>query len=110
MARPLQSWKNKGLDVAAWPTKNGGISFTIRKSYKPKDSTQYTETKSFFPTDLAMLVDLLQQALKWAHEEFQEPMPVVDTRPVTPAVKVLVDGIAKTFPGAKPVADDDIPF
>ena len=114
MGRPLQSWKNKGLDVAAWPTKNGGISFTIRKTYKPKDGKEYLETKTYFPNDIAILVDLLQQAAKWAHEEFQEPMPLVDTRPVTPAVKAVVDGIAKTFPGAKVVKDevdeDMIPF
>lgn len=100
MARPLQSWKNKGLDIAAWPTSNGGVSFTLRKTYKPKDSTEWKETKTFFPGDLIILGDLIRQATTWAHEEFQEPVPVVDTRPVHPKVAAVV----------KEIIEDDIPF
>lgn len=101
MAQPIQTWRNKGIDVAAWPTKNGGCSFTIRKSYKPKDSKLYQETKTYFPGDLAILVDLLTQAQTWAHEYFNEPVAVVDTRPVDPAVAAIVKSI---------VEEDDIPF
>jgi len=100
MARPLKTWRNKGLDIAAWPTNNGGVSFTIRKSYKPKDSTEYKETKTLFPNDLAILIDLAKQATDWAHSEFGEPVPFVDTRPVNPAVAALV----------KDLTDDEIPF
>ena len=110
MARPIMSWKNKGLDIAAWPTSNGGVAFTIRKTFKAKDSNEWKETNNFFPRDLEILADLAKQASTWAHEEFGEPVSPVDTRPAHPAVQKLVDGIAKTFPGAKTVQDDDIPF
>ena len=100
MARPLKTWRNKGLDIAAWATNNGGVSFTIRKSYKPKDSTEYKETKTLFPNDLAVLVDLAKQAMDWAHTEFGTPVSFVDTRPVDPSIAALV----------KDIVEDDIPF
>lgn len=100
MARPLQSWRNKSIDVAAWPTNNGGCSFTIRKTWKPKDATEYKETKTFFPNDVKVLIDLLAQASAWAHEYFAEPIVEVDTRPVNPAVAAVV----------KSIIEDDIPF
>lgn len=100
MARPIHTWRNKGIDVAAWPTNNGGCSFTIRKTFKPKDSNEYKETKTFFPNDLKVLVDLLNQASTWAHEYFAEPIVEVDTRPVNPSVAAVV----------KSIIEDDIPF
>lgn len=102
MARPLQSWKNKGIDVAAWPTKNGGISFTIRKTFKPKDATQWQESKSYFPNELAILADLIKQATTWAHEEFQEPISSFDTRPVHPKVAAVVKAVVED--------EDTVPF
>jgi hypothetical protein len=100
MPSPLKKWFNKGVDVAAWPTNNGGVSFTIRKTYKPKDSNDYKETKTLFPSDVTMLIDLLKQAQDWAHKEFNEPVSHVDTRPVNPAVASVV----------KQIVQDDIPF
>lgn len=110
MARPIHSWKNKGIDVAAWPTSNGGVSFTLRKTFKDKQTNEYKETKSFYPRDLEILVDLAKQATDWAHQEFGEPVSPVDTRPAHSSVQAVVDGITKTFSGAKAVVDDDIPF
>jgi hypothetical protein len=102
MARPLQTWKNKGLDIAAWPTKNGGISFTIRKTFKPKDATEWQESKSYFPNELAMLADLIKQATTWAHEEFGEPVSSFDTRPPHPKVAAIVKAVVED--------SDDVPF
>ena len=102
MGSPLKKWFTKGLDVAAWPTNNGGVSFTIRKSYKPKDSNEYKETKTLFPNDVAALIDLLKQAQDWAHREFSEPIPVVDTRPVHPKVAAVVKAVVED--------DDTVPF
>lgn len=102
MARPLQSWKNKGLDIAAWPTKNGGISFTIRKTFKPKDATEWQESKSYFPNELAMLADLIKQATTWVQNEFGEPVSPVDTRPAHPKVAAVVRTIIDD--------KDDLPF
>lgn len=102
MGSPLKKWFTKGLDVAAWPTNNGGVSFTFRKTYKPKDATEYKETKTLFPGYVAALIDLLKQAQDWAHKEFAEPIPYVDTRPVHPKVAVIVKSVADDV--------DDIPF
>lgn len=109
MAKPLQTWRNKSIDLAAWPTNNGGVSFTIRKSYKPKDSNEYKETKTLFPQDLAILLDLIKQAQDWINKNFSEPVAYVDTRPAHPSVQKIVDGIARTFGGSQAI-DDDIPF
>lgn len=111
MAKPIKFWRNKGIDVTAWPTKNGSVSFSIRKTYKPKDSNEYVESKSYFPNEIKDLLNLLVEAHGWSQEFFGEEPKQAETRPVTPAVQKLVDGIAKSFPGAKPVEDDlDIPF
>lgn len=111
MAKPIKYWRCKGIDVTAWPTKNGSVSFSIRKTYKPKDSNEYVESKSYFPNEIRDLLNILAEANGWAQEFFGEEQKPVDTRPVTPAVQKLVDGIAKSFPGTKAVDDDlDIPF
>lgn len=66
MNKPVHNFRDKGIDVAVWPTKNGGYSFTVRKTYKNKESGQYVETKYFYKEECEKLIELLQEAVKYA--------------------------------------------
>lgn len=66
MNRPVQNFKDRGVDVAVWTAKNGGYSFTIRKTYKNKETQQYIETKYYYKEEIEKLIELLQQAVKYA--------------------------------------------
>jgi hypothetical protein len=66
MNKPVQSFRDKGLDVAVWENRNGGYSFTFRKTYKNKESGQYVETKYFYKDDAERLIELLKQAVSYA--------------------------------------------
>jgi hypothetical protein len=63
MNKPVETFKNKGLKVAVWPTRNGGYSYSINKSYKDKQTGEWKETKSFFKEEVEALIDLLKQAM-----------------------------------------------
>ena len=66
MNKPVQSFRDKGLDVAVWENRNGGYSFTFRKTYKNKESGQYVETKYLYKDDAERLIELLKQAVSYA--------------------------------------------
>ena len=77
--KPLNKFKgsaHKGIEVTIWPTRNGGYSFKLRKSYKPKDSAEWKETNSYFSDEIEELVALLNQAKEWvAHMATDKPSP-----------------------------------
>ena len=63
-ARPAATFKSGGVEVSVWrnSTENGEMFNTsIRNSYKDADGS-WKETKSFSPTDLAVLAQLSTQA------------------------------------------------
>jgi len=61
--RPMKSFKQGGLEVAIW--KNGDMyNTTISNSYKDDKTGEWKETKSFSPTDLAVLSQLSSQAFQ----------------------------------------------
>ncbi len=66
MNKPVQNFRDKGIDVAVWSAKNGGYSFTIRKTYKNKQSGEYVETKYMYKEECEKLIELLQEAVKYA--------------------------------------------
>ena len=66
MNKPVQNFRDKGLDVAVWPAKNGGYSFTFRKTYKNKETQQYVETKYLYKEEVEKLIELLKEAVKYA--------------------------------------------
>ena len=66
MNKPVQNFRDKGIDVAVWNAKNGGYSFTIRKTYKNKQSGEYVETKYLYKEECEKLIELLQEAVKYA--------------------------------------------
>jgi hypothetical protein len=73
-ARPVKSFRQGGVKVDVWrnPGQNGDMyNTTISNSYKDDASGEWKDTKSFSPTDLAVLSQLSSQAfqaigeLKW---------------------------------------------
>jgi len=66
MNKPVQNFRDRGLDVAVWTAKNGGYSFTVRKTYKNKQSGEYVETKYLYKEEVEKLIELLQEAVKYA--------------------------------------------
>ena len=65
--RPVKTFKQGGVEVSVW--RNSGekgdmYNTTIRNSYKEEASGEWKETKSFSPTDLAVLSQLSSQAFQ----------------------------------------------
>ncbi len=66
-ARPVATFKQGGVEVSVWrnSTEQGDLfNTTIRNSYKDDKSGEWKETKSFSPTDLAVLAQLSSQAFQ----------------------------------------------
>ncbi len=94
MRKPIQAWREKGIDIAAWEGQHG-YSFTIRKSYKDKTTGEWKESKYLYADDLERLAGLLVNALSWSAENNSEPRDVKVSQAVVPKPTDL---------------DDDIPF
>ena len=66
-ARPVKSFRQGGVKVDVWrnPGQNGDMyNTTISNSYKDDTSGEWRDTKSFSPTDLAVLSQLSSQAFQ----------------------------------------------
>ena len=64
--RPVAAFRQGGVEVSVWKnrTEQGDLyNTTIRNSYK-EESGEWKETKSFSPTDLAVLAQLSGQAFQ----------------------------------------------
>ena len=106
MRKPVNSWKNGGMNVAAWPN-DRGITFTLKKSYKDKSTGEWKEAKSFFRDEIVALRDLLSQAIAWSGDEEEHRYGSADQQSFELENKIKAEkkaAIAKTF------EDDDIPF
>ena len=67
-ARPVKSFRQGGVKVDVWrnPGQNGSDMYntTISNSYKDDATGEWKDTKSFSPTDLAVLSQLSSQAFQ----------------------------------------------
>jgi len=66
-ARPVKSFRQGGVKVDVWrnPGQNGDMfNTTISNSYKDEASGEWKDTKSFSPTDLAVVSQLSSQAFQ----------------------------------------------
>lgn len=66
MNRPVQDFKNKGVSVAVWNTKNGGYSYSVQKRYKDKQSGEWKESKYYYKEEVEGLIELLKEAVTYA--------------------------------------------
>jgi hypothetical protein len=106
MAKPVQTWRNKGLDIAAWGNEQGRVSFTLRKQYRNKQTNTWTDTKYLYQDDLRALVELLEQAIAWnsgnAADREEHKWAAVESGSLSAVVKETVKAVK--------FEDDDIPF
>jgi len=106
MAGPTKSWRNKGVDIAAWTNEKGLVSFTLRKQYLNKQTQTWTDTKYLYQDDLRNLIDLLQQAVAWnsgnAADREEHKWAAVESGSLSAVVKETVKAVK--------FEDDDIPF
>ena len=58
----IKGWFYHGVKVSKWENENNGrksVSFSIEKSYKDKDSSEYKTSSTFFSDDLDALIQCL---------------------------------------------------
>jgi hypothetical protein len=92
MNKPVKDFKEKGVSVAVWETRNGGYSISISKRYKDKVSNEWKESKYWFKEDLGNLIIMLQGALDFcsnAEEHKAEGVPSGQGKPGKPATYEL---------------------
>jgi len=92
MNKPVKDFKEKGVSVAVWETRNGGYSISISKRYKDKVSGEWKESKYWFKEDLGNLIVMLQGALDFCsngEEHKAEGVPSGQGKPGKPATYEL---------------------
>ena len=92
MNKPVKDFKEKGVSVAVWETRNGGYSISISKRYKDKVSGEWKESKYWFKEDLGNLIIMLQGALDFcggAEMHQAEGVPSGQGKPGKPATYEL---------------------
>lgn len=106
MGKPANSWRNKGIDIAAWRDDSGRHSFTLRKQYLNKQSQTWVDTKYLYPEDLKALRELLDKAIEWnsgnAADRREHEYAAIESgnQPVNERVNRITASLV----------DDDIPF
>lgn len=94
MNKPVKDFKEKGVSVAVWETRNGGYSISISKRYKDKVSGEWKESKYWFKEDLGNLIIMLQGALDFcggAEVHKAEGVPSGQGKPDKPVAHELTD-------------------
>lgn len=89
--------KKKTLQITVWKSDKYSDTYSIQKSYKKKDSTEWVrETVKLFSEDFDALYELMTEVISGSPSETSEPQPKQQKF------------IETTHAAA--VADDDIPF
>lgn len=106
MAKPVKTWRNKGIDIAAWQNEQGSVSFTLRKQYRNKQTNTWTDTKYLYQDDLRSLIELLEQAVAWnsanAADREEHKWAGVESGSLNTVVEKTAQAVS--------FQDDDIPF
>jgi hypothetical protein len=95
MSKPEKTWRNRGVEIAAWPG-NYGPQFTWRKTYKDKQTGEYKVAKALFKEDLKTLADLAEEAYQWATSSDRKMADQVDAK-IDELVNKLVDDLDIPF-------------
>ncbi len=90
--KPLQKFRDKGISLSLWKSRNGGYQVKVEKSYKPKDSPEWKKTDSYFPDELERLEKLCADARRWIHEQgTQSPHEIAKADGYAPVQTNLFD-------------------
>lgn len=99
-----------GVAIFGNVNEEGKISFSVKKSYKDKDSGEYKESKTYFGNELAALVFLVPQALAWM-DEMQGGKRKGETADFESSEKFsATDNAAAAKPKAKKPSDEELPW
>ena len=76
--KPIYCAKSKGVEIAVWEGRTGP-QFTINKRYEDKATDEWKDSKTYFDSDLEVLVELIQEALSWGKNvsNIEEPSQLV---------------------------------
>ena len=79
MSAPLNKYKFKGIELADW----GSGRFSLRKSFKKKDASEWTEHKipTLFREELIELEKLIHEALCQPIEQSTQGKSLMDSLP-----------------------------
>lgn len=97
MPAPVKTFKHadsKSIQIAVWQNDHG-MSCTIKKSYKDKNSGEWKDSKYWFQEDIKALGELCHEAIVWFEGEADDQKPVQ---------------VSPKAAGAATFDDDDIPF
>lgn len=94
MGKPIKSFKEKGVEVAIWETKNGGYSYSISKRYKDKNTGEWKESKYLYKDEAEILARLITEAVGYSadvEEHAQAGIPSGQGKPGPAAKYELTD-------------------
>ena len=97
---PVKTFKEKGLQLAIWESRNGGYSYTISKRYKDKQTGEWKDSKYLYKDDIEALQLMVQSAISYSHDRAEHEHEGIPS------------GQGKAGPSAAYEIDDDdlIPF
>jgi len=94
---PLKKFREKGVQIAAWATQNGGISFTIDRCYKAKDG-EFKKTNTYFIDSLKALRYLIDQVVQWEEDNTVEGQGEQQTKTVQKQAFAKTEGPIQPSP------------
>lgn len=104
MAGPVKTWKQKGIELAVWEGKFGS-QYTLKKTYKDKNTGEYKESKFFFQEEITALAEMFTDADHWIKtgEDRVKPDAVegIEVKDLPPLIRKVVEEV---------IDDLDIPF
>jgi len=109
--RPLATFRGYGafgVQVAVWKAEKG-VTFSISKSYRPKDSNEWKESKSFFISDLMALSQLLIDAAGWANEYLRKESESRNQNAAGQGLQDIPESASEDYL-SQDFSDEDIPF
>ena len=104
MSGPTKKWKHKGIELTAWDGKFGP-QYSLKKTYKDKNTGEYKEAKFFFQNEIAAIAEMFNDADHWIRtgEDRVRPEVVqgIEVKDLPPVIRKVVESV---------VDDLDIPF
>ena len=87
--KPIQTFRRKGICISLWQS-NGKQYLKIDKTYLDKKSGEWKASDAYFPSELATLIDLLDEAEQYLQaDERAEEQTLVETNDMEAMFKLF---------------------
>ena len=87
--KPIQTFRRKGICISLWQA-NGKQYLKIDKTYLDKKSGEWKASDAYFPSELATLIDLLDEADQYVQsDELMEEAKLVETNDMETMFKLF---------------------